>query len=56
MSLPQLTVELDAELLEDVQGLAAYIGLEPEEAFADALCDWVGRNAPLYDYDQGEGS
>lgn len=56
MTGPAMTVELDAELMDDFQGLAEYIGLDPQEAFADALRDWVGRNAPLYDYEQGKAS
>ena len=50
MSTTDLTVALPAALVRELEQLAAYIGCSPEEALADAVREWVGRNAETYDF------
>lgn len=53
MSTTDLKVVLPAHLVRELEQLAAHIGLSPEDALADAVRDWVGRNAELYDFQPG---
>ena len=48
-----MTCAVDQDLLEDFQGLMEHIGLEPHEALAEAMRDWVNRNAVVYGYGHG---
>lgn len=50
MSTTDLKVALPAHLVRDLEQLAAHMGQLPQEALADAVRDWVGRNAEIFDF------
>lgn len=43
----------NARLKADFLGLAEHIGIDPNEALMDAVNQWVGQNAEIFDYAYG---
>lgn len=48
-----LALELDDTIKAEFLGLAEHIGIDPQTALTDAITQWIGQNAAIFEYTYG---